>query len=260
MHPLDRLHGLRYRRDHQLAQRPHELVIVQVRCLAIRPRRPTFGVALGRPSSIQAGESMADRAAAIPAAIGADGGLESGIRVRAGIDTPDPEVESAEVELPPLAVVIALLLVGQIVVAQHDARPAVLRVQRDDDTCGAGRDGVVVRPAPGENEAVRRVHLDELASRLASGRGSLRQVPAPASRRCPSTGFPFWEGSTWEWELATAARAETGTGVLFRHYGFADGYAEIDLAHTAQTWALILQRLAGYIASGSPRPFFPAAG
>jgi hypothetical protein len=200
------------------------------------------------------------RAAAIPAAIGADGCLGSGIRVRAGIDTPDPEVESAEVELPPLAVVIALLLVGQIVVAQHDARPAVLRVQRDDDTGGAGRDGMVVRPAPGENQAVRRVHLDELASRLASGRGSLRQVPAPASRRCPSTGFPFWEGSTWEWELATAARAETGTGVLFRHYGFAGGYAEIDLAHTAQTWALILQRLADYIASGSPRPFFPAAG
>jgi len=23
--------------------------------------------------------------------------------------------------------------------------------------------------------------------------------------------------------------------VLFRHYGFADGYAEIDLGHTAQT-------------------------
>src|SRR6266567_6508883 len=73
-----------------------------------------------------------------------------------------------------------------------------------------------------------------------------------------SAGFPFWEGSTWEWELAAAARAETGTGVLFRHYGFADGYAEIDLAHTAQTWALILQRLAGYLASGSPQPFFPA--
>ena len=68
------------------------------------------------------------------------------------------------------------------------------------------------------------------------------------------------EGSTWEWELAEAARAETGTSVLFRHYGFADGYAEIDLAHTAQTWALILQRLAGYIASSRPQPFFPAAG
>jgi hypothetical protein len=71
-------------------------------------------------------------------------------------------------------------------------------------------------------------------------------------------GFPFWEGSTWEWELGPAARAETGTGVLFRHYGFAEGYAEIDFAHTAQTWALILDRLAGYAASGNPRPFFPA--
>jgi hypothetical protein len=45
---------------------------------------------------------------------------------------------------------------------------------------------------------------------------------------------------------------------MFRHYGFAEGYPEIDLAHTAQTWALILQRLAGYAASGSPQPFFPA--
>jgi uncharacterized protein YndB with AHSA1/START domain len=83
--------------------------------------------------------------------------------------------------------------------------------------------------------------------------------PGKLVRMRVTAGFPFWEGSTWEWELAAAARAETGTGVLFRHYGFADGYAEIDLAHTAQTWALILQRLAGYLASGNPQPFFPAA-
>jgi hypothetical protein len=74
-----------------------------------------------------------------------------------------------------------------------------------------------------------------------------------------TTGFPFWAGSTWEWQLDKAARADSGTGVLFRHYGFADGYPEIDLAHTAQTWALILQRLAGYLASGRPQPFFPAS-
>jgi hypothetical protein len=42
----------------------------------------------------------------------------------------------AYLELPSPAVVAALLLVGQIVVAQHDSRPAVLRVQRDDDTGG----------------------------------------------------------------------------------------------------------------------------
>ncbi len=51
-------------------------------------------------------------------------------------------------------------------------------------------------------------------------------------------GFPFWEGLTWEWELGQATRAGTGTGVLFRHHGFAEGYAESDLGHTAQTWAV----------------------
>jgi hypothetical protein len=81
--------------------------------------------------------------------------------------------------------------------------------------------------------------------------------PGRLVRMRVTSGFPFWEGSTWEWELAAAARTETGTGVVFRHYGFGDGYAEIDLAHTAQTWALILQRLADYLASGSPQPFFP---
>ena len=83
--------------------------------------------------------------------------------------------------------------------------------------------------------------------------------PGKLVRMQVTSGFPFWEGSTWEWELATAARAETGTGVLFRHYGFAGGYAEIDLAHTAQTWALILQRLGGYLAeTASPSDTGPA--
>jgi hypothetical protein len=73
------------------------------------------------------------------------------------------------------------------------------------------------------------------------------------------SGFPYWEGSTWEWELGPATRAETGTSVLFRHYGFAQGYPEVDLGHTAQTWALIMDRLARYVATGSPQPFFPAS-
>jgi hypothetical protein len=81
--------------------------------------------------------------------------------------------------------------------------------------------------------------------------------PGKLVRMRVTSGFPFWEGSAWEWELGPATRAETGTGVLFRHYGFADGYPEIDFAHTAQTWALILQRLSGYAASGSPQPLFP---
>jgi hypothetical protein len=81
--------------------------------------------------------------------------------------------------------------------------------------------------------------------------------PGKLVRMRVSSGFPYWESSAWEWELGPAARAETGTGVLFRQYGFADGYPEIDFAHTAQTWALILQRLSGYAASGTPQPFFP---
>ena len=84
--------------------------------------------------------------------------------------------------------------------------------------------------------------------------------PGKLVRMRVTSGFPFWEDSTWEWELGDAARAATGTGVLFRHYGFGEGYAEVDLAHTAQTWAMIMQRLAGYLASGAPQPFFPAAG
>jgi hypothetical protein len=83
--------------------------------------------------------------------------------------------------------------------------------------------------------------------------------PGTLIRMRVTSGFPFWEGSTWEWELRDPARAETGTGVLFRHYGFAEGYPEVDLAHTAQTWAMIMQRLADYVASGSPHPFFHVA-
>jgi hypothetical protein len=74
-----------------------------------------------------------------------------------------------------------------------------------------------------------------------------------------TSGFPFWEGSTWEWELGAATRAPAGTGILFRHHGFGAGYAEGDLGHTAQTWALILDRLATFAATGTPAPFFPAA-
>ena len=84
--------------------------------------------------------------------------------------------------------------------------------------------------------------------------------PGKLVRMRVASGFPFWEGSTWEWELGEASRAATGTSVLFRHYSFGEGYAEIDLGHTAQTWAQILQRLAGYLATGNPQPFFPAAG
>ena len=84
--------------------------------------------------------------------------------------------------------------------------------------------------------------------------------PGKLVRMRVTSGFPFWEGSTWEWELGDATRAGTGTGVMFRHYGFGEGYAEADLGHTAQTWSTIMQSLSGYLATGKPQPVFPAAG
>jgi uncharacterized protein YndB with AHSA1/START domain len=87
---------------------------------------------------------------------------------------------------------------------------------------------------------------------------SVTTDPATLVRMRVTSGFPFWEGSTWEWELGAATRAAAGTSVLFRHYGFGDGYAEVDLGHTAQTWALILDRLVKYAETGEPQPLFPA--
>jgi hypothetical protein len=83
--------------------------------------------------------------------------------------------------------------------------------------------------------------------------------PGKLVRMHVTSGFPFWEGSTWEWELGPATRAQSGTGVLFRHYGFGDAFPEIDLGHTAQSWALIMDRLGRYAASGEPQPYFPEA-
>lgn len=45
--------------------------------------------------------------------------------------------------------------------------------------------------------------------------------PGKLVRMHVTSGVPFWEGSTWEWELSEATSAEHGTFVLFRYYGFA---------------------------------------
>src|SRR3954452_17434254 len=41
-------------------------------------------------------------------------------------------------------------------------------------------------------------------------------VPGKLVQMTVTSGFPFWEGSTWEWELGPAGRAASGTSVLFR--------------------------------------------
>lgn len=72
------------------------------------------------------------------------------------------------------------------------------------------------------------------------------------------SGFPYWSGSTWEFELGEPSRGTTGTGLLFRHYGFGDGHPETELGGTAQTWARILDRLKSRLDSGEPQPLFTA--
>ena len=83
--------------------------------------------------------------------------------------------------------------------------------------------------------------------------------PGELVRMHVTAGFPFWEGSTWEWQLAPAYRADSGTAVVFRHYGFGPGYPDTDLGYTAQTWAMILDRLSSHATSGVADPYFPAA-
>jgi uncharacterized protein YndB with AHSA1/START domain len=70
------------------------------------------------------------------------------------------------------------------------------------------------------------------------------------------SGFPFWVGSIWEWELRPSSDHENCTTVIFRHCGFGEGIAENDLGGTAQTWAMTLQHLANYVSTGIPLPYF----
>ena len=74
------------------------------------------------------------------------------------------------------------------------------------------------------------------------------------------TGFPGWNGSSWEWALSAHHDAPNRTHVQFRHYDFEPDYAESDVAYTAQTWAMILDRLARFLESGLPDPFFANDG
>ncbi|MGW0392024.1 SRPBCC family protein [Streptomyces sp. NPDC003042] len=64
---------------------------------------------------------------------------------------------------------------------------------------------------------------------------------------------PHWTGTVITWQLADTPGG-SGTRVGFRHAGFADG--DPDLAHTADTWGLLMGRLKGYSETGTPQPFF----
>ncbi len=70
-----------------------------------------------------------------------------------------------------------------------------------------------------------------------------------------TSGFPGWIGSTWQWTLSSTPD-DAGTMVQFRHFGFEADHGEDAVAFTAQTWAMILDRLVRFVKSGTPDPFF----
>src|ERR1700679_3369655 len=53
--------------------------------------------------------------------------------------------------------------------------------------------------------------------------------PTTLVRMQAERGFPFWDGSIWEWELRPNGDHENCTTVIFRHRGFGEGIAENDL-------------------------------
>ncbi|GLZ28494.1 hypothetical protein Lesp02_06840 [Lentzea sp. NBRC 105346] len=73
--------------------------------------------------------------------------------------------------------------------------------------------------------------------------------PGKLVRMHCTEGFPYWGGSTWEWEL-------DGSKILFRHYGFGEGFPEPDLGRVTQGWAMIHDRLVRYANTGQAQPFF----
>ena len=83
---------------------------------------------------------------------------------------------------------------------------------------------------------------------------TVQVVDGKSVRYTIESGFPFWNGSVFEWELAPAVRAERGTNLLFRHRDFEHGYPETDLAFTSQTWALIQEAIKARAEGGTPGP------
>ncbi|MGD0055217.1 MAG: SRPBCC domain-containing protein [Acidimicrobiales bacterium] len=85
---------------------------------------------------------------------------------------------------------------------------------------------------------------------------SVHLEPDSLVRMTVLTGFPHWDGSTWEWALSPHGDGDSCTTVIFRHYDFGEGYSEANLGGTAQTWAMTLHHLAQFVETGVPNPYF----
>lgn len=77
------------------------------------------------------------------------------------------------------------------------------------------------------------------------------EPPTGVAWDCPG-GFPYWEGTSVTWSLASS---EHGTKVVFRHVGFPEDEPEYEFGSVSLTWALIVARLKDVVeAGGAPNP------
>ena len=65
--------------------------------------------------------------------------------------------------------------------------------------------------------------------------------------------FPFWAGTSVDWELSAALTG--GTTVLFRHEGWPEAYPVLEYAKVSYTWARIVGALKAFTETGTPQPF-----
>src|SRR5205823_8076448 len=96
--------------------------------------------------------------------------------------------EPLEVVVPTVRVRLGRLGAGEVAVLEPEPRPRTFRHELDFDRARARRDAVrpllAVFPAPGEDEPVWRVELDEFASRgMARGHADPVQTSGPRLER-----------------------------------------------------------------------------
>ena len=82
--------------------------------------------------------------------------------------------------------------------------------------------------------------------------------PGKLVRMQVTSGFPFWEGSTWEWELGPATRAESGHRASCSvTTGSPTATPRPTSATPPRPGPMVLDRLARYVDTGHPAAVLP---
>ena len=150
------------------------------RWISHRARRPTGQ----RPCPIPARDSSVGAAAHLRRGPSAHRSrLESHVRVRvgSGVASCRRDREPVQVGVPALAVMVHGLEVGEPMVGEPDEGSVGGGLEGDLDGGRARWDDGVVLPSPGEDQAMWRVELDELAPRLDPRRSAPRAAPTCSS-------------------------------------------------------------------------------